>query len=307
MIYELQYRALSPVHIGYKKIGFLKTTRYYVTGKAMWGAITANLTRYLFEKPTAGNYRTVGEFVKENIKMTYFFLKVGNKIYNPKYTGKGLVYGNLSENEFEKKFIYSFVSTALNETKTAEDGSLHETEYIRNNVRIDDTIENVCWTGYVFVNEHAESGNFKVTFSDDNFIIEAERNKQVEALEFFDKMGIGGERNYGFGRMKLNDLKKVNNNEIFGYGLDGSMIKSPIALGHVEHTNNIEYIGEVEPLVGRNWNKKDGRNYRKVESKRGAGREPTFHNVCFVPGTYFNGRKKLNFEVVEYGILRIVG
>lgn len=306
MIYELWYRALSPVHIGYKKIGFLKTTRYYITGKAMWGAITANLTRYLFENATADDYKSVGEFVKENIRATYFFPKVGNKIYNPKFTKEGLTYGDLPISEFEKRSIYSFVSTALDETKTADDGSLHETEYIKNNVKIDNKIENVSWIGYVFVNEHVESENFEVVLSNDSFIIETEEHKQVDALKFLDKVGVGGERNYGFGRMELMDLKGANKNKIFDYNLDGSTIKSPIALGHVEYSDNIEYMGEVEPLVGRNWNKKDGRNDRKIESEKGAGRELTFHDICFVPGTYFSGRKLVSFEIAEYGILRII-
>jgi hypothetical protein len=59
------FRAESPVHIGYRQIGVLKTTRYYITSRAMWGSITANLTRALFENPTSDNYRKVGEFVKK--------------------------------------------------------------------------------------------------------------------------------------------------------------------------------------------------------------------------------------------------
>ena len=71
MIYELQFEAQSPIHIGYKKIGTLKTTRYYISGKAMWGALTAHITRSLYENPFVNHknyYNDVGEFIKTSIK-----------------------------------------------------------------------------------------------------------------------------------------------------------------------------------------------------------------------------------------------
>jgi len=134
------FKVKAPVHIGYKQIGILKTTRYYITGRAMWGAITANLTRALFNSPNAENYQKVGEFVKDLIRTTYFFpafekdkdkvndpqewsdAKTGKYlVFLPEYSENGLKFGNIPRERFEQTFISSFVSTALeSETKTAE-------------------------------------------------------------------------------------------------------------------------------------------------------------------------------------------
>jgi len=73
VIYKLIFKAESPIHIGYKQIGNLKTTRYYIMGKQMWGAITANLTRELYGNPKSDEYKKVGDFVREHIKTTYFY------------------------------------------------------------------------------------------------------------------------------------------------------------------------------------------------------------------------------------------
>lgn len=138
----------------------------------MWGAITANLTRALFDNPTPEDYQAVGNFVKENIKTTYFYpaiekgkvknpnewseIEVENHlVFLPEYTEEGLKFGKLSKEVFEQTFIGSFVSTALDSTsKTAEEGSLHEFEFIKNEIRIAESRDSidVYWVGYIFVN-----------------------------------------------------------------------------------------------------------------------------------------------------------
>jgi len=159
------FKAKAPVHIGYKQIGVLKTTRYYITGRAMWGAITANLTRALFGNPDAENYQKVGEFVKDLIRTTYFFpafekdkvndsqewsdAKTGNYlVFLPEYSENGLKFGKIPKEKFEQTFIGSFVSTALeSETKTAEEGSLHEFEFVKDKIRVNDDVADVYWVG----------------------------------------------------------------------------------------------------------------------------------------------------------------
>ncbi len=66
--YKIVFRAEAPIHIGYKQIGILKTTRYYITGRAIWGAITANLTRALYDQPSSEDYRKIGGIYKEGYK-----------------------------------------------------------------------------------------------------------------------------------------------------------------------------------------------------------------------------------------------
>jgi hypothetical protein len=150
MIYEVTYRALSPLHIGYKQIGILSTTRYYITGKALWGAITANLTRHLFDAPGPNDYKEVGDTVRKAIRATYFFPVVDGEIYFPHYEcddseQEGLKYGKLAKSQFERTFINSCVSTALDKTKTADENTLHETEYIKNQIVIGNEVRDVLF------------------------------------------------------------------------------------------------------------------------------------------------------------------
>jgi hypothetical protein len=288
-IYQVTYKARSPIHIGYRSIGILKTTRYYITGSAIWGAITAVMTRYLMGTPVS-KYKRVGEFVKKNIRTTYFFPKVNNIVYHPVYQNGEVRYGDISESAFEKIFIHSFVSTALDKRKTADEDTLHEVEFVRNEVRMEKDIRDVCWVGYFFVNE--KKGDLEIEIEDNDFIIKGDR--EMKASEVLKKIQVGGERNYGFGRLELsNSFEKIDKNtgKVFGCRLDRDRIRSRIALSHVYY-RNIAYMGEVEPLVGRKWGAK------------GSGRESSIEGdtnfVFFAPGTRFTHESV--FEVADCGV-----
>jgi hypothetical protein len=304
MIYELQFEAQSPVHIGYRKIGTLKTTRYYITGKAMWGALTALITRSLYENPQNEDYKTIGEFVKENIKTTYFFPKVTNTVYYPEYSEKGIEYGGQSKSEFERKFIYSRVGTAIDTTGTAEDRSLHETEYIRDTVRDNNIITKVHWVGYCIV-EEKEAHGLKITeLNEKDFFIESETDNKILFSDCIQTLTVGGERNYGFGKLHLKSMKKSE--KIFDKECEDEKLISRIALGHVryEPDQDVEYLGDIEPVVGRDWSSHDNDNNTSKNNNRGTGQKSTFCDICFVPGTSFEDNHK--FEIGEYGILKII-
>ncbi len=301
-IYEATYKALSPIHIGYKSIGILDTTRYYITGKAVWGAVTASVTRHLIDTPREEEYKCVGEIVRENIRTTYFFPKVENTVYYPVYEEGELRYGRLSKNAFEKIFIYSFVSTALDKTKTADENTLHEVEYIKNRVLMTDDLEDVYWIGYFFVNDGILSANEKeklvlqIETEEEDFTLKKE-DREMKASEILKQIQVGGERNYGFGNLKLEGkFRKIDgktDNE-FGCEIEENRVKSKIALGHV-HYANLGYTGEIEPFVGREWGKKGS----GTETSNNKGDENT-PCVFFVPGTCFE--RELEFEVKDYGM-----
>ena len=67
--YRLVFRLESPLHVGWRKIGNLMQTRYYVPGRVFLGAVTTNLARWLGET----NYRQTGEWVRENLRFGYFY------------------------------------------------------------------------------------------------------------------------------------------------------------------------------------------------------------------------------------------
>lgn len=302
-IYEATYKALSPIHIGYKSIGILDTTRYYITGKVLWGAMTASVTRHLIDTPGKEEYKCVGEIVRENIRTTYFFPKVENTVYYPIYEERELRYGTLSKSAFEKTFIYSFVSTALDKTKTADENTLHEVEYIKNRVRIADDPKDVYWIGYLFVkdgifsaNENKKGPVLEVKTEKEDFTVE-KGDREMRASEILRKIQVGGERNYGFGNLRLEGtFRRVDRNtdNEFGCELEGGMVKSEKALGHVYY-EDVPYTGEIEPFVGREWGEKG--SGRETSINKGGKNTPC---VFFVPGTRFEC--ELWFDVEDYGM-----
>ncbi len=310
------FKAEAPVHIGHKQIGILKTTRYYITGRAIWGAITANLARNLFENPDSKDYQAVGNFVRENIRTTYFYPAIRkNEVENPekwskcevdsylvflpKYTQEGIKFGEISKEKFEQMFIGSFISTALeSQTKAAEEGSLHEIEYIKNKI---DVNAQVYWIGYILINMDANkamdnSGErvYDVELNEENNDVRIKFKSKGNIYETTLKnclniIFVGGERNYGFGRLKLleNGLQKFKG-KIFGnfdFELEDKIIfkNLNVVISHIKLLNNNNKsnnskpnelkLGEIEPLIGLEW------------SEKGAGQKLSEPIVCATPGS----------------------
>lgn len=327
------FKAESPIHIGYRQVGILKTTRYYITGRAIWGAITANLTRALFDNPSPEDYQAVGNFVKDNIKTTYFYpaiekdkvenlnelskVEVNNYlVFLPEYAEEGLKFGELGKEKFEQIFVGSFVSTAIDVTsKTAEEGSLHEFEFIKNKVRIGKSSVDVYWVGYIFVNCNEtkakscegkkERKEYNVKISEENCDIKITfKNKEVESNVSFKKevlniLFVGGERNYGLGKLELlSGFPKRTENKVF----DKFEFKAPdekitfenlnLAISHIK-LDKAELLerGEIEPLVGLEWNEK------------GAGQKISNTEICIAPGSIF--KSEIPCYINDYGILKI--
>ncbi len=318
--FKIVFKAEAPIHIGYKQIGILKATRYYITGRAIWGAVTANLTRVLYDQSESDRYNDVGKFVKNNIRTTYFypavcekesnsnlsnfFVEIKNKIYRvfiPKYDEE-IRYGSLNKEDFEKKFIGSFVSTALKpETKTAEEGSLHEIEYIKNKINIGGKAANIYWVGYIFANEKKYK-DFSIEFTKDVMIIK----KDDKEFSFRDKIlktiFVGGERNYGFGRLSIVDMERCNGEKIFNSNISINLNTNEplieirgekIALAHVNIEGlEISHIkGDIEPLVGREWSK-----------DKGAGNKISDAKISLIPGTIFELKNDVQLKISNFGI-----
>ncbi|MFQ6089408.1 MAG: RAMP superfamily CRISPR-associated protein [Candidatus Methanofastidiosia archaeon] len=300
--YKLVYEAKAPIHIGYRKLGIVSRTRYYILGRNFWGAATAILTRKIMKDYDSKIYKNVGEFVKKNIIFSHFYVCENDKILYPIFSEDGLKYENHSEHKFEKKYISSYVSTALEITsKTAEEESLHEIEFIKPKYKENDGVRDTEFFGHVFVNENPKF---------DNDINDKFKNKLKEYLnqeklkEIISELWVGGERNYGFGRVELEnenfkETDKIFKKEDFQLTLDNekpllaSKNSCILALSHVLFNENIKLIkGDIEPLVGRIW------------SEKGAGHTPEFSNVALVPGTKFEFEGEI--EIGNYGLWRII-
>jgi hypothetical protein len=312
--YELRYRAKSPLHIGYgSQLGIVNRTRYYIPGKTMWGAVTAVLSRKIMGSYDVEIYKKIGDFVQNHLIFGYFYpVKGGDDLY-PNYTEKGFGFGSkgkgefvMDKEEFEKEFISSYVSTGLDKTsRTAEEGSLHEFELISQKVKE----EEVCFTGHVFVKEGGINfgKNKKYIFVKNvgkETIIDM-GSDNTSLFEAITSIQVGGERNYGFGWLSLNE-QPVETDEIFGkYKIELNsdyprveVKKEMVALSHVLMDGNerIEWIkGDIEPLVGREWDNEKG---------KGAGQKISDGDVkiCLTPGTRFSLKKGKEIKVGEFGV-----
>lgn len=289
-LYESTFRLKSPLHIGFHKISLISRTRPYVPGKLIWAALTARLTPML----GINNYQTVGQFLKQSIRYGYFYLFVDEKLYFPIYTEEGLKFGKLQQNEFEKKFISSMTSTAIQpQTLTAEEGMLHEIEFI-NPYTIDDG-NKVYLKGLLWIKDIKGS---EINISKEDGSVIFHREQKVVTLEKGFYLQIGGERRYGFGLIELAEIKKISGSDLSPFNLgkwqeqNGEVIisldKGSPVLGHVKYSNNLNIKGDLELIVRRDW-----------DNEKGAGKLLKAEGLFWMPGSILVEDK--NFKVIDLG------
>lgn len=261
-MYLVTFRLLSPLHVGWFKQGNLQRTRPYLSGKALWGALTARLTRM-----GKGDYKEIGKQVNEWLAFSYFYpsTEVGHVSLWP-WEGQA--------NEFTWRYLSSYASTALNYTQnSAEEGSLHETEYISPYTREG---EPVYLVGYIFEKEGC----------------------LLEWQEALKRLQLGGERTYGWGRVQL--IGEPQKPDAFwpGWGvnlsegrptLDSEEVASLYA--HLRYSDAADPVqGTLEPLVGRETHVADEH-----------GQQIKFHGLTWAPGSRCKGA--MTVQIGEFGIL----
>lgn len=262
--YLVTFKLLSPIHVGWRKTGNLQQTRPYVTGRTFWGALTACLVR----ESHGNNYKTMGDRVDKQLAYTYFYPSTDQKQCD--------FYWDDWE-EFSWKYLGSYVSTALQKGRSAEEGSLHETEFIAPVTRDN---KPVYLLGYIFEKESCD----------------------LKWREVLNQLQLGGERGYGWGRVSISpdeDVKKVTNNKIFDcdYVSDSNYpsIKIPTDKRIYAHAsvNNLDCEGIIEPLVGRETDNKA--NFGKCCSKA---------EICWSPGSKV--KKEVSALITERGVWRSI-
>ena len=256
-LYLVSLQVVSPIHVGWKTTGNLQQTRYYVTGKTLWGALTARLVR----DSGNNNYQEMGEMVDNKLRFTYFYPTTTQEVVK--------IWPWEDSDKFSWMYLGSHTSTAL-EDKTAEEGMLHETEYISTKTRDG---EQVYLVGCVIEKEGCE----------------------LQWREALKRIQIGGERGYGWGRVKLIDNPKKTGSCFDGYTFDGSgdtpqiiVQKNKPILAHAL-VNGLDCNGTIEPVIGRETNENKG--FGGVISKA---------KICWIPGS--SVRKRMKFGILERGI-----
>ncbi len=316
--YKLIYRAMSPVHIGHHDLGYIKLSRPYITGRAMWGAATANLTRTYGKcrGQISTEYARFGELFKDRIIFSYFFpaLEEGEP-WLPRYTEKGLYFesascpaGSMSERRFQQIFFGSFLQTAVSpQVNTAEDETLHESEFIRHMVVFPATGVNGCarpvyFVGYVFIrNDAALDGNGAVSWEGGDVAI----RPAVE--EIF----VGGDRKYGWGRLRLTGIHEkiscIHGCRLVSDESDPTVcVKSGQALpAHVYVDEKVALNGDIELYVGRLW---QGVQSEGTQKNTGPGRCIRGNRLCWMPGSILKSSQQdsglVAMSIGEFGILK---
>ena len=222
-MYRLAFRLLSPLHIGHLKQGNLQRTRPYLTGKALWGALTARLTR----EGGSNDYQHIGKQVNEGLAFSYFFPSTDS--------AQVTLFPWDDERRFAWCYLNTYASTALDyERNAALEGSLHETEYL---APLNRDGQPVYLVGYLF-------------------------EKQGCTLAWRDalhRLQLGGERTYGWGRVQLEGEPEQTSNFWPGWQVDPKgehPLLQPTpnserrAYAHV-YTENLSARGLIEPFLGR--------------------------------------------------------
>lgn len=266
------FRLRSPMHVGRYKAGNLQLTYPYVTGRVLWGALTARITRddQQGKGPATENalYEGVGELVHEHLAFTYFYPALQREDdYEVRWPWQ-------NEAHFRARFLGSYASTALTYPRhSAEEGSLHEVELLSPMTIGPDPAdsERVFLLGYIFTRTDAPSWASALT-----------------------RLQLGGERGYGWGRVTpVADVPQTS--ECFGYSVDLEADRPEVTVPEGEallaHTPalGMDARGEVEPLVGRLW------------SERGAGQQiDATGGVCYVPSSTVESETR--FAIDRYGL-----
>lgn len=286
-VYKVVFRMMSPLHSGWMKIGNIQRTRLYVTGRMLWGALSARITRMIGNN----DYVDISDKVKKYLRTTYFypcFDASGDKPLLPFYEPKGPAYKvdslSIPANVVERALLTSYASTAIDPSRLgAEEGSLHEIELlshrtvypIQDNGFSVNANSNVYLAGYFF-----ESKETPQEIKDNWFM----------ALK---EIQIGGERTYGSGRLHLEN-STADVHTVFGY----KSIKEnehpqievatdkPI-LAHAMSDKGLK--GVSEPFVSRETNKESGQ-FGENHSVA----------ICWRPGSLV--KEEAIFHIVDFGL-----
>ncbi len=291
-LFEWTFKLKSPLYIGFHKVLHFYRTRPYVPANIIWAALTAKFTPLLGVE----DYQKIGNLLKKAMRFGYLYIYDDQKLYIPKYTEDGLYFNSLSQYEFEKKFITSIATAAIDaQSLTAEEGMLHEVEVI-SPYRIDNG-EQVHLRGFVWIREISEN-EISIHVPDNGFMIKYKEKELKLNVDF--QLQLGGERRSGFGLVRLKEIKNTPNFSPF-YGdwkEENEEVIISMNLGqsiwaHVVHNDSLKIKGYIEPLVSRDW-----------DIQKGAGRKLTSYGLFWSPGSILIEDR--SFKITELGFWEVI-
>jgi len=206
----------GPLHVGMPPAGSLNRTRLYVPARALWGALTAELSRREALNGKEPQYQSVGESLQKDYRFTYLFpaekVETTWRAWLPTYRDAlGLAWTRedrpddaVGDRQFRRRLLSTRPGTSIDASiDAADDGSLRETECIEARWRDDRARDAglVAMVGYAFI--HTVRANDKYP---------AERRR----LDGVDMLFVGGDTRYGLGRLHRVAFDLVKQGGAFG-------------------------------------------------------------------------------------------
>lgn len=206
----------GPLHVGMPPAGSLNRTRLYVPARAVWGALTAELSRREAQSGKEPQYQTVGESLQKDYRFTYLFpaekIEAGWRAWLPRYRDAlGLAWSMedrpddaVGDRQFRRRLLSTRPGTSIDaSTDAADDGSLRETECIETYWRDDRAIDAspVAMVGYAFIRTAKATDKYP-----------AERRR----LDGTDTLFVGGDTRYGLGHLRRVAFDLVKDGRAFG-------------------------------------------------------------------------------------------
>ena len=239
------------LYVGMPPAGSLNRTRLYVPARAVWGALTAELSRREAHNGDEPQYQTVGESLQKDYRFTYLYPAEQDgkdwRAWLPSYKdGLGLAWarqdqadGLVGDRQFRRRLLSTRPGTSIDaSTDAAEDGSLRETECIERRWRDGrGDLGPVAMVGYVFV----QTANPKNKYS-------PERRR----LDGVDALFVGGDTRYGLGRLCRVAFDLVKQGGVFGdaVALDGDIPKVEASTAWAHAHAQAPLSGALELLGG---------------------------------------------------------
>lgn len=284
-LFKTLYEAASDITIGGDKLGFVQRTRYYIPGRSLWGATTANLTQQTHAKPRASDYQTIGNQLLEDCRFSYLYLTDSDRTVLPWPMAQTDIVSGLDPEEFERLYVYSRPRTAVAPgTSTAEESALFEFEFLRckNDVGLP-----VRWAGYVWLRD-------------------SDKLRPEQLRKALSRIQVGGERHYGAGQLLLREWTPLPSATAEIFDVESTCDESgpkllletgkPLPAHLAVQGLKIEISGEFELLLGRVW--------KDTADVRGPGRTLTATGLCWMPGAVPTVSHPLPLAIDGYGILR---
>ena len=204
------------LHVGMPPAGSLNRTRLYVPARALWGALTAELSRREAQNGKEPQYQSVGVSLQKEYRFTYLYpaekVEATWRAWLPTYRDAlGLSWARedqpeqaVGDRQFRRRLLSTRPGTSIDaSTDAADDGSLRETECIEARWRDDRGRDAgpVAMVGYAFI--HTAKAN-------DKYPAERRRFDGVDALF------VGGDTRYGLGRLRRIAFDFVKQGGAFG-------------------------------------------------------------------------------------------